>query len=148
MKVRRVTGWVLLLLLAASPAAWGGPNAGGTIFVHNAGLAYPGGHGFSACGLGTPPASCSAANVNLSGSDADHPRVWKVYAAFLDGSSPRLKGVSFGIQYDSNISITDHGNCCGDQNNGAAEVPGAGWPGSGTGTSLVFQSPQTSTLVE
>jgi hypothetical protein len=127
--------------------AFAGPNAGGTILVHNANLTYVGGPGYSACGQGTPPASCEAANTRIDGSD-NHYWVWKVYAAFAPCTAPRLKAFDFGVRYGTGVIILDHGACIGDLNNGAFEQPGAGWPGSGTGDAIVFQNAQTTTLVE
>ena len=135
-----------LLLLASLARA--GPNAGGTIIVHNPQLTYPGpGQGFSGCGLGYPLPTCEAALAEIDGSD-NHYWVWKVYAAFAPCSGPRLKAMDFGITYDQPVILLDHGNCLGDPNNGAAELPGPGWPNSGTGTVLVWQYTQTTTLVE
>jgi hypothetical protein len=135
-------------LALVGSVAFAGPNAGGTIIVHNAQLTYPGpGQGFSGCGLGTPPASCESANTQIDGND-NHYWVWKVYAAFAPCSGPRLKAMDFGITYDQPVYVLDHGNCLGDPNNGAAELPGPGWPNSGTGTVLVWQYTQTTTLVE
>jgi len=118
-----------LLLVIAALALWGGatfagPNAGGTIFVHNANLAYPGGQGYSACGRGTAPASCEGASAEIDGSD-NQPRVWKVYAAFPRCSAQRLKSMDFGVSYDQlgpngGIVLVGQGPCIGDPNNGAS----------------------------
>jgi hypothetical protein len=128
--------------------AFAGPNAGGTIVAHDASLVYTSDI-LDYCGLGEPLTQCEAADINLTGSTDAAPGVWKVYAAFFPGSSPRLKGMTFGIQYnEAEVLLSGYGPCIGDPNNGAAEFPGAGWPGSDTGTSLVFQFVQTAELVE
>jgi len=130
--------------------AFAGPNAGGTIVAHDANLQYTTDITVY-CGLGTGLTVCEGADVNLEGSSDAVSKVWKVYAAFFPGSSPRLKGMAFGIYYDPgliSIGTGTYGPCIGDLNQGAAEFPGTGWPGAGTGTSLVFQFTQTSTLVE
>lgn len=136
-------------LACMGSVAFAGPNAGGTLIAHDASLAYTVDNA-NYCGQGVPipGCECQAADTQLDGSNAESHRVWKVYAAFLPGSSPRLKGMAFGISYTSGISIVAYGNCCGDPNNGAAEFPGAGWPGSDTGTSIVFQNTQTNCIVE
>lgn len=135
-------------LVCMGGVAFAGPNAGGTLIAHDANLAYTTDITVY-CGLGLQLGACENADVNLEGSDAANPKVWKVYAAFLPGSSPRLKGMTFGVNYDpSNLIVGAWAPCIGDPNNGAAEFPGAGWPGPNTGTSLVWQFTQTTTLVE
>lgn len=132
-------------LVCADEVALAGPNAGGTIIVHNPRLAYPG-HGQSACGLGQEPASCESAITEIDGGDNAFV-VWKVYAAFIPCSAPRLKGVSWGIHYDPAVIIVDDGACDG----WVAEpqdMPGPGWPGTDTGDTVVFTDTQTTTLVE
>lgn len=129
-------------------AALAGPNAGGTILVHNPQLTYPGpGQGFSACGMGTPPASCESANTRIDDGDNQYV-VWKVYAAFVPCTSPRLKAMEFGITYDPSVVLVDRGNCLGDPNGGHQELPGPGWPSSGSSDVLIWQYTQTTTLVE
>jgi hypothetical protein len=137
-------------LACMGSVALAGPNAGGTLIAHDANLQYtneiP-----DYCGLGTgiPGCECLQADVRIDGSSPDNIRVWKVYAAFCATASPRLKGMTFGVTYDpAALILTAWGNCCGDPNNGAAEFPGAGWPGRDTGTSLVFQITQTGCLTE
>jgi len=130
--------------------ALAGPNAGGTIFVSDANEVFTTDI-VSYCGVGTAPVSCAEADTVINGATDLLPRVLKVYAAFLPGSSPRLKGMTFGIYYDANtIAIVGggFGPCIGDLNNGATEFQGPGWPGSGTGDALVWQFTQTTELVE
>src|SRR5271169_1949358 len=130
---------VLLCLFAAS-AALAGPNAGGTIVVHNPGLAYTVDNTISYCGLGTAPGSCAGADVELDGSSSSAIMVWKVYAAFWPGTSPRLKGITFGVNYPdgpTGIAIINQGPCSADPDHGGSEEPGIGWPGADTGTSVV-----------
>ena len=129
-------------------AALGGPNAGGTLIVHNPQLIYPGGgQDFSACGQGIPPATCESANTRIDDSDSRYV-VWKVYVAFAPCTSPRLKAMDFGIVYDPSIILVDHGCCLGDPNHGIQDLPGPGWPNSGTNDVIVWQYTQTTTLVE
>ena len=133
-------------LLAGSAAA--GPNGGGTIIAVDAGLrctvdlsTY--------CGAGTAPTSCADADVELDGTfnNGGHPNIsiWKVYAAFPDGSSPRLRSMTFGIHYpqawpDPNgLYIVAHGNCLGDPNLGAVENMVA-VPNPGAGQVLILYS--------
>lgn len=127
-----------LAALAIAGAAAAGPNAGGTIIAHDASLAYSYDNtGY--CGLGAAPTTCEGADVQLDGTALS---VWKVYAAFVPGSSPRLKGMTFGVSYDADIFVLEGGDCAG------FELPETGWPASGTGNSLVFDETQTGYLVE
>jgi len=133
-------------VVSLAGVALAGPNADGTIFAHDANLAYTVDNA-RYCGLGTAPPSCEGADTEMD-NDQSQPMVWKVYAAFATGASPRLKGMTWGIHYDLSIHISACANCCGDPNHGAFEIPGPGWPASDTGTSMVFQNTQTSQLVE
>lgn len=148
------------LLAAAALAlmgnvAFAGPNAGGTIFVHNPNLAYPGGPGYSACGQGTAPGSCEQAVTRLDG-NTNAQVVWKVYAAFAPCTAPRLKALDMGLRYQQydvvnggpGIYILAYGACIGDLNQGAAEFPVNGWPGNGGQDAIVFQNAVTTTLAE
>ena len=92
--------------------------------------------------IGCPAAVCVVAYTEIDGND-NHYWVWKAYAAFAPCSGSRLKAMDFGVTYDESVILLDHGNCLGDPNNGAAELPGPGWPASGTGTVLVWQYTQT-----
>jgi len=142
---------VAVVFLMLSGVAAAGPNAGGTIFVHDPGLRYQG-YGQAYCSMGTPPASCESAVTQLDGND-DSPWVWKVYAAFKPCTLPRLKALDFSISYNAwpgdpnGIVILDHGACIADTPH-EGEYPDYGWPGSGTGDVLVFQYTQTTRLVE
>jgi hypothetical protein len=138
-----IAGSALLPLLA-----WAGPNAGGTIIAHDASFVVETDYS-TFCGLGTAPPSCEGADVDLEGSSSLAQKLWKVYAAFPQGSSPRLKAMTFGIHWDpQNVLISIYAPCIGDQNNGALEIAGPGWPGNDTGTAIVFQFTQTTELVE
>jgi hypothetical protein len=133
-----------LMALAAVALVGGtavaGPNAGGTIFLHDANIAYtPDDADY--CPDGTPPPSCLGADVRI---DELTPVVWKMYAAFPEGSSPRLKGITFGISYDAAILVLAGAPCPA----GTFELPDTNWPASGTGNSLVWDQPQMTQLVQ
>jgi len=134
------------LLACVGGVATAGPNAGGTIFAHDADLVYTSDTA-SYCGLGQPVSSCSEADVMVNGAVGPLGKVFKVYAAFCPDGSPRLKGMTFGVVY-SDMSITAAGPCVGDLNQGGSELPGPGWPGSGTGTAIVFQNTLTTQIAE
>jgi hypothetical protein len=127
--------------LAIAGAAFAGPNAGGTIFAADANMAYTTDI-TDYCGLGTVPSDCASADIRMD--DTAGFQVWKVYAAFVSGSSPRLKAVVFGVYYDADIVISAgaFGACA------EFELPDDTWPASGSGNSLVWDNTQTDELVE
>ncbi|MCA9759242.1 MAG: choice-of-anchor D domain-containing protein, partial [Candidatus Eisenbacteria bacterium] len=124
---------VVGLVLAMTTHALAGPNAGGVLIVH-------GDPEFAATG-----SECGAINLNYCNQadpwlPADGERyTWWVLAAFPDGSSPRMTGVQFGIDYWSDeVEITDWGIC------GDLAIPDQNWPQPGSGISVVWTSTQTS----
>lgn len=137
----------LALLCLGASSALAGPNAGGTIVVHNPNLVYSAGS-TDYCGQGTIPVNCFGVNARMNGSTLLSPMIWKVYAAFPrpdnPDETPRLKAMTFGIHYPTpGPHILAHGAC-----HDALVSPGPGWPGSDTGTALNFPDPQTDLLVE
>jgi hypothetical protein len=139
---------LIVALLGCASFVLAGPNAGGTIILHDPNYIWClDRDGY--CGLGTPPASCTEADVRLDGTFPGASKLFKMYAAFPEGSRPRLKAMSFGVHYPTPaITLVAWGPCIGDLNNGALEFPGPGWPEPDTGTAMVFQNTQTSLLVE
>ena len=77
-----------------------GPNAGGVIVVHNTGIGW-------STDLELPPVSPLPACADIvneipmgaAPGDSSAALVWKVYAAFPPGSSPRLKACGWGIGF-------------------------------------------------
>lgn len=132
-----------LLLAALVLSCLGGPvlagvNAGGTLIVHDANIEYT--EGISDyCLQGTIPADCQSADIQIMTWANDV--VWTVYAAFPGNSSPRLKEIAFGIEYLGMVVVHDSGPCAG------TEIQDAGWPASGTGTHLIWDSAQTGRMV-
>jgi hypothetical protein len=127
---------VLILSILATTPSPAGPNAGGMLVVHDTGLewtsdqvAYP-----------SPVPYCSAVDNRI---DLDVHRVWKVYAAFLEQASPRLKALSWGTASSSNLVIL------------AAGLPGANdfeitqgsWPTTGS-IGMSFFEVQTASMIE
>ncbi len=129
-----------VLMVAAAPAS-AGPNAGGTLLLHDPGLAYTD-TGLGYCGMGTVPQSCTGMDTRLDGSDPLSPRVWKVYAAFHAQMHPRLRGLVFAIDYDPMVAIVAFGPCAG------FEMADSDWPARQSGTSIVFGSTQTAYVTE
>jgi len=127
----------LVVLAIASAPALAGPNAGGILMVHNTGMAWSGD------GLPTTPVpTCEGANLEVPWSAADPALsenvIWKVYAAFPEGSSPRVKTCGWGIGYPSigggGITV-EHNDA---QNAAVFYITSAGWPGSGTQVGMSF----------
>ncbi|MFC1573009.1 LamG-like jellyroll fold domain-containing protein [Candidatus Eisenbacteria bacterium] len=123
------------------PLGSGGPNAGGTLIVHSTPQTdftydFP-----SYCGQ-SGLTGCESANTNLPGWDSG-PYVWWATAAFRYGSSPRLAGVTFGIDYDAySVFLLDWGEC------GDFSLSTGGWPAPNEGTAISWSSAQTNQLTE
>jgi len=131
----------MAILACTGTLALAGPNAGGTIFVHfTPGIGVPADPIFVDGGL----AACDQA---IATAPADEPILWYAYAAFPSASSPRLKVITFGCNFDMNyVGIL-----------WSATVPGAteitfdgafGWPYPGSGKTVGFQETLTGTLSE
>ena len=116
---------ILALLLFAVPmSAHAGVNQDGTLILH-APFVIRETNG-TWCGL-SALASCELAHVNLPWA-ADSTTVFYVMAAFPDTASPRLLGVSFGIDYDSNrFQMAGWENC------GSFQLATGDWPDPGSG---------------
>jgi hypothetical protein len=130
------------LCLIVSGTALAGPNAGGTLILHaNPSLVFTSGIQ-DYCGMSGLDSSSAAVTSVLW--DPDEKVVFHVIAAFPPESSPRLKALSFGIDFDSTkFIIAAHGECAD------FEVPGADWPKPGTGTTESWTtSTQTGLLTE
>ncbi len=137
---------VLAFLVAFAPASvLAGPNAGGVPLTHAPGITYAGGNPRA---LGTAPDSCGAVVSEIDDATGDSLKVWKVYAAFPAGPSPRLRGITFGIDYDdaygdsTAIVIAALGPCA------EFQLPMNGWPGDSTGTSILWGNAQTGPMTE
>jgi hypothetical protein len=131
---------VASLGLAAASAAWGGPNAAGTLILHDAGIIYtdlP-----SLCGQGSILSTCEQVDSRID-TNGESSVVWKIYAAFPPcGSSPRLAAVYFGVQYDPEVYVLQQHSC------GTTETPTANWPASGSGLQVFWDPPRLETLAE
>ncbi len=133
----------LATLLMAGPAS-AGPNAGGMLFVHDAGIAYTtdGGDPWPSV-LPTCEGADHELPVGTPPGGAGH--VWKVYAAFPLSSSPRLKALCFGAVFSPSVTVLA-GSVPGLMD---FELPTAGWPFlSGYGVMMSFGQVQTHHVVE
>lgn len=128
--------WLLFLVLA--PPAFAGPNRSGALIVHvNPSITYEESHA-SYCGA-SGVTTCADVQTRV---DSARVVVCYVLAAFPERSSPRLKGVSFGVSYDPSVVIRASGPC------GDFDLPDESWPASGKGTAVAWNTAQTSIMTE
>jgi len=123
-----------ILVLAAFGVSWAGPNAGGVLILSAHPEVVVCSDNESYC----PDLlldDCEAANTTHSGRETI---LFGVYAAF--SGSPRVSGVTIGIEYDPAIAILSFGNC------GDFELPLGDWPASGSGTAVTWSEAQTSQI--
>ena len=122
--------WFLAVLGLTASVSSAGPNQGGVLWVHDTGI-------FKSSDPTTvwPPAptDCAGVDNEIPLIDGSPPspipfsimRIWKVYAAFPAGSSPRLKTTGWATRFDENTSSPySYVNVAG------GEVPDADGPGT------------------
>jgi hypothetical protein len=132
----------VLIGLASCPTdLLAGPNEGGVLLVHySPTAAVPNDPTFVEGGL----AACDSAIVQAP---ADSTILWHVYAAFPPESSPRLKVVTFGCEFDENsVAVLWSAT-----RPGATEIryePSVYWPYTGSGTSIAFEEALTGEVNE
>lgn len=134
--------WFAGFLLLAPSLAVAGPNAGGTLMLHaDPSLVYTT-DTQSWCGQ-TSLAACSLAVTSVPWQSGT-PIVFHAIAAFPPDSQPRLKALSFGIDYDPAKFVLAARGSCAD-----FELPDGGWPAPGTGTAQSWTTAtQTNLLTE
>jgi hypothetical protein len=119
--------WLVACFLLVPSLALAGPNAGGTLILHaNPSIVFTS-DTQNYCGLSALD-SCSTAVTSVEWDPGKHV-VFHAIAAFPSGSSPRLKGLSFGIDYDPTKFVMAARGTCAD-----FEISDGGWPAPGTGT--------------
>lgn len=124
-----IVGSVLLVARASA-----GHNAEGWLFVHaDVALQYTADGGF--CDSLETPALCDHESTVYSDSTV----VFGVFAGFPGNA--RLKGVTFGWDYDSALTLIDSGPC------GDFELADDSWPAAGAGTAVTWASVQTDEVV-
>jgi hypothetical protein len=113
-----------------------GPNDGGVLLLHAA--PFEGRIGRPICGL-VGLSDCADARVNIPATDF---MAWSVFAAFAEGSDPRLLSVTFGVEHDPNIYLANWESC------GPIETPDSDWPNPGSGTKVSWGISQTAEITE
>lgn len=137
---------VLLAIILWAPVCLGGPNAGGTLIVHDTGLWYTAG-GTSAPTV--PPEDCAVVDAELPVEldPSGQGRIWKVYAAFTPGSEPRLKALAFSTIFDAAQVRVITGGLPDSATD--FEITQFGWPtASGGAAGISFLHLQTGTMSE
>jgi hypothetical protein len=126
-------------MVLVAGAAVAGPNAGGTLIIaESVGTVYTT-EAATYCGSATAT-SCESAVTRWDGGGS---LVLNIIAAFSPAASPRLSGVTFGIQHGGGVATPADIQTCGD-----FEIADATWPDSGTGTAVTWGAAQTGSLTE
>jgi hypothetical protein len=139
--------WVLAALCCLASVGTAGPNAGGVLVVHDAQITFSSGD-LPQPPSSPPPATCELVDVEVEPSqNMSNLRVWKVYAAFPQSSSPRVKGLAWGIHghnwtYSEVVAagLPDPPNCF--------QVVEGSWPTPPGAIGQSFLYTQTATIVE
>lgn len=135
--LRCLVTWACLVI-AIHGIASAGPNAGGVLVVHaQKGEVLTVGDP-AKCGL-PGPLTCDEIRARI---DGESPARFSVLAVFPQGSSPRVAGVVFGIEYDSSIHVVDYESC------GQFELGTDDWPASGEGIAITWMQAQTTLILE
>lgn len=134
------------LILGPTDHALAGPNAGGTLIVHDTCLAFTNESG----SYPSPPPTIDPLTVDNNvppGIPAGGLGwVWKVYAAFPGGSWPRLKGLAFRSVFSAHTYIVAAGLPDPEADH---EIPRDGWPAvSGGSDAVLFGVTQTDRVDE
>lgn len=126
----------LAALLASHRPALAGEHAGGVLaIVANPSITYTS----DTTTYCVPDLVTSACDSLPTRHDGPSIVVASVHAWFSSSTSPRLAGVSFGLDYPGNsIVIVDYGAC-----GAATELRSDGWPAPTTGTAITFATPKT-----
>ncbi len=115
-----------------------GPNAGGMLILHsNPALTYTS-DGGGYCGQ----SALSACENAITRKDGSESAIIYALAAFPERSHPRLAGIVFGLNY-GNCAVLEGWGPCAD-----FELATAGWPSSGEGTALTWNTARTDLLTE
>jgi len=137
--MKSITSALIVALVSIAPTnSWSGPNEGGVLILHAAAdIVFTSGVDY--CGQ-SGLANCSEAIVQVEGDDI---ATVFILAAFPGANSPRLAGVTLGIDYSrTNIGIIDWGSC------GDFQLPTGDWPEPGSGSSVTWLEAETDHVVE
>jgi len=130
---RLLFAWVVCFSLLAAPVL-AGPNYPGVLIVHATPLFLYDSQGIDHCPF-SQLEDCGSANTNVPTYEA---YVWWIAAGFPYVSSPRVTGITFGVDYDPAVLFLHEWGYCSD-----FELPAAGWPGPNTGNATTWGYAQT-----
>ncbi len=121
----------LAALCVSSSPGQAGPNSNGALILATPDVVFC----QADCGM-IDLSNCEDAVTNLPGytPDAD---LWFVMAAFASDASPRVTGVTFGVDFDASTVFLADFAACGD-----FELADGNWPEPGSGTAVTWNEPQ------
>ena len=112
-----------------------GPNRGGTLVLHlDPDFVYSGG-GFPDCDI----SGVQTCGDIVARADTEDPVLVYAIALFPEGASPRLTGVTFGIDFPSCVQLLEWSTCAD------FEISDSDWPTPGSGTAVAWTTPTGST---
>ncbi len=138
----RAVGFLFGLSFSTSLAV-AGPNTDGSLIVHAPpNLIYTEGRSWSGY---SDLSRCERAVSDAPAYDGSDSQkiVWFVMAAFPSYASPKVLGVTFGIEYDSQVTILEQRLCGAD-----FELAQQAWPASRSGTALTWNEPEKDRVFE
>jgi hypothetical protein len=139
-RVRSITTALLGSAALVVGVAAAGPNAGGTLIITENPTAY--------CLDDDTPEFCelvlleNCVDADTRADSYSFAAILDVVASFPQASSPRLAGITFGLDYDASTIVLLSVTSCGD-----FELPTADWPAPGSGTAVVWATARTEQLV-
>lgn len=130
-----------ICFLAAASMAVAGPNAAGTLVVHDTGLTFSS----DQTEWPSPAPTCPEVDNRGRAGGLDSAFVWKVYAAFPLAGSPRLREVVLGQFLSGDMTVLASGL---PDPTVDVEWPQQGWPTGNGGNRVRFGSTHTESMVE
>lgn len=122
-----------------------GANAGGTLILH-----IRPDYDCSQCTENCGDSAIATCLDAITETTTGRPSTWWVFASFPEDAEPRLRGLTFGVDYDlpedggvgPYVALTGWGTC------GQWELTNSDWPAPGSGTAVTWTETQTSHLTE
>jgi len=164
MKAREWLIGAAVCLVATAGGAQAGKNAGGYLVLYtndsvvfSSGTSYADSSGVTCPSDANCPANpannCSAKKAVVqdghSSTKTDAAVVWWLIAGWPEEACPKLKALTFGINYTLHVDGTTAGLVIADSGTDADfEVKTSNWPSSNSGTGITWDSAKTSRLRE
>lgn len=131
--------WIVFITSAIAKIAHAGPNQHGVIFLHRNEAIVTTNDEARYCGQ-SDLTECASAVTRC---DGDAQVVLHALAAFPQETDPQVAGLLFGIQYDEELLAVSTSGNCGDDG-----YPVEGWPHSGSGAIIMFDTVREERLFE